>query len=60
MWISIKGSVKKTATYFEKQDKNYKSLGSSKYCWIRNGAVHNRQSENRAAIPLQSIEDLDQ
>lgn len=31
-----------------------------KYCWIRNGAVHIRQSENRAAIRLQSIEDLDQ
>lgn len=31
-----------------------------KFCWIRNGAVHIRQSENRAAVQLQSIEELDQ
>lgn len=31
-----------------------------KYCWIRNGTVHVRQTENRAAIRLRSIEDLDQ
>ncbi|XP_026331030.1 uncharacterized protein LOC113238417 [Hyposmocoma kahamanoa] len=52
--------TKENRTLFREARQWCQRVLSFKFCWIRNGAVHIRQSENRAAVRLQSIEELDQ